>query len=86
MKAIQFIKRAFDSHKAMRRIVLFIVTILAGFSTWVVYGNIALANAAIASIYATTMGLMGTVVTFYMRYRHEETSKTEITNDRTNSE
>lgn len=86
-KITQSIKRGFDGHKLMRRIVVFLVTIIAGFATWMVYGNLALANAAVASIYATTIGLMGTIVGFYMKHRNEEeTSKTENTDDRTESE
>lgn len=53
---------------------MFGVMLIAGFSTWAVYGNLALANAAVASIYATTMGLMTTVVGFYMKLRHDETN------------
>lgn len=56
----------------MRRIVVFAVLLMAGFATWVVYGNLALASTAIASIYGITMGLMTTVVGFYMKLRHEE--------------
>lgn len=74
---MKFLSDAFQYHKLMRRIVVFIVTVLAGFATWMVYGNLALANAAVASIYATTIGLMGTVVGFYMKHRNEEIKKSQ---------
>lgn len=68
------LKNAFEEHKLMRRIVVFMVALMAGFATWAVYGNLALANSAIASIYAVTMGLMTTIVGFYMKLRTEETA------------
>lgn len=78
-------KNLFEEHKAMRRIVVFMVSVMAGFATWAVYGNLALANSAIASIYGITMGLMTTIVGFYMKLRSDETaSKTqERKHDRT---
>ena len=82
------IKNAFEEHKLMRRLVVGMVAVMAGFATWAVYGNLALANSAIASIYGITMGLMTTIVGFYMKLRNDETaSKTqESENERTRNE
>ena len=76
------IKNAFQHYLLMRRITVFLTTLIAGYATWAVYNNLDLANASVASIYATTMGLMGTVVAFYMKHRNEE-SQGDIRHDRT---
>lgn len=69
-----WLKRLFEEHKFARRSSLYIAWGLIGYATLQVYEPeiMAATNASPQAIYATTVGLMATVIGFYQWSRNKD--------------
>jgi len=68
---LNWTERMFKEHKAMRRTVLIWAMVIVTFVTYQVFWQLKLEGAALATAYATAVGLVATAIGLYMWHRKE---------------
>lgn len=69
---LDWINRQLEYNKLVRRSMVVWALVLSTYATFVVYTHLALITAAVATVYASTLALLGTVAKFYFDSRDRE--------------